>query len=270
MDRYNQLKKLFNMSETTVKNKKQVPTWYAQLKANSVCNRIFSNAIADPNSQLVKALLFSEFKLPMNNNYDNIVTIFQAILESKHANQELIDWSVGRVSGASLSSLARPERTRTNPTQTNATIIGNMSIPIDEWWGERTEYWRVDETRWQRSNDEPNLYMEYILEHLINGAEYQHLDDLEEYIEDPSQDPDDMSHYETENTETTDDDYIETGNTDTGYNLPGTMLNILNRLRWFRQHPDDPESIAVSNHIVISSNNETTLHDLIELLENNI
>jgi hypothetical protein len=145
-----------------------------------------------------------------------------------------------------------------------------MSIPIDEWWGERTEYWRVDETRWQRSNDEPNLYMEYILEHLINGAEYEHLDDLEEYIEDTSQDPDDMSHYETENTETTDDNYIETGNTDTGYNLPGTMVNILNRLKWFRDHPDDPESIAVSNHIAIESNNGTTLLGLIELLENNI
>lgn len=267
MDRYKYLKKLFNMSEETVK--KQIPVWYARLKSNHVSNRIFSNAIDNPNSQLVKALLFTEFKLPMNNEYTNIVNIFQAVLRSKNADQALVNKDSIVLETTTLSDVIRAPR-RANIQQTEASTLADMTIECDEWWGERTEYWRVDETRFQRSSDEPLLYMEDIIEKLIEGVNEGNLEDLTEYIEDVASDPDGESYYETENTEQTDEDFVETGSCDTGYNQNGTLVSILNKLEWCIDNPNDHQSTAVSNRIANTTDNRITLSGLTQLLRDNI
>ena len=263
MDRYNYLKKLFNMSEQTYKH--TVPLWYAQLKSNRNWNRIMSNAICNPNSNVIKAMLFSNFKIPLTNNYDNIVSIFKAILKEPNASNEKIAYRVSDQSGCSTIP-SSPNR-----NITSADRVSGMNIELDEWWGERTEVWRVSEHRYQRSNDSPSLNLQTVLDKMIEDANVgsEDISELEEYVREVAEDPDDYATYDTHDSEHVDDDFDETINTETGFNFLGTMQCVLEQLQYARDNNGE-SSQAINSYIAQESNNRADINTLISMLESNL
>jgi hypothetical protein len=262
MDRYNYLNKIFNMPI------KQIPKWYAMLKNNRVSNRIMSNAITNPNSQLVKALLFTKFKLPMNKEYNNIVDIFKVLVKHEHTNKELMPYSTNSTRNSLVNGINVP--TLNTNTQTDDQIVSSLTVDIAEWWGERTEHWTLKENRTQRADEAPEIRIHNVIEHLISGIEMDNINSLTEHIQHESNDPEDLSYWETTDTETWDEEYDDVSDTDIGFDENQTLRDIISFLRTIQSGQDQDRRQAVERFIRQQSNNEQTLESLITFLDENI
>ena len=255
MDGYNHLKKIFNMSEKT--KDKTVPRWYAEIKSNCSLDRVFSNAIKNPNSQLVKALLYCQFKIPVNNNYNNIVDIFRVILKS-NADKERVPT---HYLNPSLSSRNTPRVTLRPTERTGPALLDAIHIEIENWWAERTESYDVREYRRQRSTEAPELPLSDILDAIvIDLEEGNDLSRLEEYIEEESKDEDDNAYYEADNTDYGDEEYLDTIDQDYGYDQPETIITILNRLRTILRNQNE-ETVAVQQFLATKNTNLRSVID---------
>jgi hypothetical protein len=208
---------------------KQIPRWYANIKLHRTNKKLFNYAITNPNSNLLKTILFMKFKIPMDKSFNNIADVFKAIIEKADDTQK--EKTPFLTSGKMLY--------RSEPSQSRHL----RSIDIDEFESTRDEEYSAVEVR--RTVSDSNVVTPNHLLHDLKNL----IQDTESGLTQESLSRT-INHwaYETDycdydivdqNLEYHDDaEYLDTHNTTVDYNENGTIENVLEFLKEIRDNND--------------------------------
>lgn len=234
----------------------QVPHWYASIKRHRTNKRIFNYAITNPNSNVLKSILFLKFKIPMTQSFNNIAEVFREII--KHADDEQKTLTAHFPSD--LSRVAQQ-------TPPNNERLALPNVDIDEFETKCTEYYSATEVR-RVGTTQHDVDGVALLTDLREAWDEDNLDEdrLEELISAYAYDSDDL-YLETLDAEleySDDPEYIDSGDSETEYNTSGTCDNIV---RFLQDIQNDPSLRHLAQPILRNTTIEELLERITEISE---